>query len=77
MGTRLIAEGSLTEVSAYPRLVVEAALNHNAHSVVFCHNHPGGNAHRKSGDDQHRLHSGRKGSTGLSPGNRGLLRRRR
>ena len=37
MGTRLIAEGSLTEVSAYPRLVVEAALNHNAHSVVFCH----------------------------------------
>lgn len=50
MGTRLIAEGSLTEVSAYPRLVVEAALNHNAHSVVFCHNHPGGSL-RPSADD--------------------------
>lgn len=42
VGVRLIAEGSLTEVSAYPRLVVEAALNHNAHGVVLCHNHPGG-----------------------------------
>ena len=28
--------------SAYPRLVLEAALNSNAHSVVLCHNHPGG-----------------------------------
>lgn len=40
----LIATGSLSEVPAYPRLVAEAALRHNAHSVVLCHNHPGGNA---------------------------------
>ena len=38
----LIARGSLTEVQAYPRLVAEAALRANAHTVVLCHNHPGG-----------------------------------
>ncbi|NLV57442.1 MAG: DNA repair protein RadC [Clostridiales bacterium] len=38
----MIARGSLTNVPAYPRLVVEAALLHNAHSVMLCHNHPGG-----------------------------------
>ncbi len=42
LGTRKISEGSLSEVSAYPRLVAETALNYNAHSVFFCHNHPGG-----------------------------------
>lgn len=42
LGHRLIAEGSLTEVAAYPRLVVETALNYNAHSVLLCHNHPSG-----------------------------------
>lgn len=38
----LIARGTLDEVPAYPRLVVEAALRHNAHAVILCHNHPGG-----------------------------------
>ena len=42
MGRRKISEGSLSEVSAYPRVVMETALNYNAHSVLFCHNHPGG-----------------------------------
>ena len=42
LGTRLISSGSLSDVSAYPRLVVQAALDMNAHSVFFCHNHPGG-----------------------------------
>lgn len=41
-GSKCISEGSLSEVSAYPRKVMEAALNYNAHSVFFCHNHPGG-----------------------------------
>ena len=41
-GRRKISEGSLSEVSAYPRLVLETALNYNAHSVLLCHNHPGG-----------------------------------
>ena len=41
-GRRKISEGSLSEVSTYPRLVLETALNYNAHSVLLCHNHPGG-----------------------------------
>ena len=42
LGHRLIAEGSLNQVPAYPRLIAEAALNHNASLLLFCHNHPGG-----------------------------------
>ena len=42
LGTRKIAEGSINEVSAYPRMIAETALNYNAHSVLLCHNHPGG-----------------------------------
>lgn len=38
----LIARGSLREVPAYPRMVAEAVLANNAHSVLLCHNHPGG-----------------------------------
>lgn len=42
LGKRRISTGSLSEVSAYPRLVMETALNCNAHSVLLTHNHPGG-----------------------------------
>ena len=42
LGKRKISEGSLSEVSAYPRMVMETALNYNAHSVLLSHNHPGG-----------------------------------
>jgi DNA repair protein RadC len=42
VGKRKISDGSLSEVSAYPRMVMETALNYNAHSVLLCHNHPGG-----------------------------------
>ncbi len=42
LGQRRISTGSLSECSAYPRLVMETALNYNGHSVLLCHNHPGG-----------------------------------
>ena len=42
LGCKKISEGSLSEVSTYPRMVMEAALMFNAHSVLLCHNHPGG-----------------------------------
>lgn len=42
LGKRQISTGSLSEVNAYPRLVVETALNYNAHSVLLTHPHPGG-----------------------------------
>ncbi|MBE5811735.1 MAG: DNA repair protein RadC [Clostridiales bacterium] len=50
LGYRMVAEGSLSEVPAYPRLVVETALNQNAYAVVLCHNHPGGEAMPSRGD---------------------------
>jgi len=46
----LIAKGSLSNVPAHPRIVAEAVLNHNAHSVLFCHNHPGGSVIPSQGD---------------------------
>lgn len=42
LGKRLVSEGSLSEVNAYPRIVLETALNYNSHSILICHNHPGG-----------------------------------
>jgi DNA repair protein RadC len=42
IGQRKISDGSLSEVNAYPRIVMETALNYNASSVLLTHNHPGG-----------------------------------
>lgn len=42
LGDVAISSGTIDEVQAYPRVVVEAALRYNAHSVILCHNHPGG-----------------------------------
>lgn len=42
LGVRKVSDGSLNEVNTYPRVIMEAALNYNAHSVLLCHNHPGG-----------------------------------
>lgn len=50
LGQRIVAEGSISEVPAYPRLVVETALNHNAYGVILCHNHPGGEPLPSAGD---------------------------
>ena len=50
VGLRLLAEGTLSEVPAHPRLVVETALNHNAYGVILCHNHPGGTERPSRGD---------------------------
>ena len=50
LGQRMISAGSLSEVSAYPRLVMETVLTYNAHSVFFCHNHPGGTCAPSSED---------------------------
>ena len=42
LGDVLIATGSIADVPAYPRVVVDAVLARNAHCVLLCHNHPGG-----------------------------------
>lgn len=40
--TRCISSGTLSEAPIYPRIIVENALLHRAHSVVLLHNHPSG-----------------------------------
>lgn len=37
-----LSSGTLTETTVYPRLVVESALRHGAHSLLLTHNHPSG-----------------------------------
>lgn len=38
----IVHEGTIDEAPIYPRLIVESALRHKAHSVILSHNHPGG-----------------------------------
>lgn len=37
-------EGTINQTVVYPRKVIEKAFEHNAHSVIFVHNHPSGDA---------------------------------
>jgi len=43
--------GTLTQTSVYPREIVRRALQHNAASVVFAHNHPSGLAEPSRADE--------------------------
>lgn len=38
----LAHEGTINQAPIYPRVIVEIALRHKAHSVILAHNHPGG-----------------------------------
>lgn len=38
----LVHEGTIDQAPIYPRIIVETALRHKAHSVILAHNHPGG-----------------------------------
>ena len=38
----IVHEGTIDEAPIYPRLIVESALRHKAHSIILSHNHPGG-----------------------------------
>lgn len=37
-----LGEGTVSEVVAFPRKIVEGSLKNNATSVILAHNHPGG-----------------------------------
>ncbi|KOA18071.1 hypothetical protein CLHOM_35840 [Clostridium homopropionicum DSM 5847] len=37
----IVHEGTIDEAPIYPRLIVESALRHKAHSIILSHNHPG------------------------------------
>jgi DNA repair protein RadC len=59
LGDVLIAKGSLSDVPAYPRIVLDAVLTHNAHAVLLCHNHPSGSVAPSAQDlDATRILSG-------------------
>ena len=47
---RKISEGTIEETPIYPRNIVQAALQHNAVSVVLAHNHPGGSVSASGAD---------------------------
>ncbi|MEL7609239.1 MAG: DNA repair protein RadC [Bacillota bacterium] len=46
-----ISQGTLDQTVIHPRLVVESALRHQAHSVILAHNHPSGDV-RPSKEDR-------------------------
>lgn len=48
----LIAEGTVSEVHAHPRLILSALLRNNASSAVLTHNHPGGALYPSEEDRQ-------------------------
>ncbi len=39
----IISEGGITGTIADPRMILKIALEHNATSLILCHNHPSGN----------------------------------
>ncbi len=46
----LVHEGTLNEVSVYPRMVIEMVLRHQANSVILAHNHPSGSLNPSNDD---------------------------
>ncbi len=47
---KCLTKGTINEVSAYPRLVVQEILKYNVQNVIFTHNHPGGSVYPSEAD---------------------------
>jgi DNA repair protein RadC len=50
LGAEEMFRGTLTQTSVYPREIVKRALQLNACSVIFAHNHPSGSAEPSNAD---------------------------
>ncbi len=48
--TEEMFSGTIDAASVYPREVVKSALQHNAKSIILCHNHPSGNPEPSGAD---------------------------
>lgn len=48
----IISEGGITGTIADPRIILKKALEHDATSIVLCHNHPSGNLKPSRQDEQ-------------------------
>ncbi len=46
----ILTEGTINQLIAYPRKMVEDALKHNTSSLIIVHNHPGGNPEPSKAD---------------------------
>jgi len=44
LAIEVLHEGTINQTVVYPRKAIELAFRHNAHSVIFVHNHPSGDA---------------------------------
>lgn len=44
LAVEVLHEGTINQTVVYPRKAIEMAFRHNAHSVIFVHNHPSGDA---------------------------------
>ena len=51
MHHQIISEGGLTGTIADPRVILKKALEHNATSLILCHNHPSGNLRPSKADE--------------------------
>lgn len=47
----IISEGGMTGTIADPRIILKKALEHDATSIILCHNHPGGNLRPSQADE--------------------------
>ena len=45
-----VVKGTINEVPAYPRLIVEEVLKRKAQNVIFAHNHPSGSLRPSEAD---------------------------
>lgn len=52
LAVETLFEGTINQTAVYPRKVVEKALKHNAHAVIFVHNHPSGDSAPSETDKQ-------------------------
>ena len=52
IATKTLFEGTINEAPIYPRIIIQEALNHDAHSAMIAHNHPGGSIRPSSADIQ-------------------------
>lgn len=48
----IISEGGITGTIADPRIILRKALEHDAVSIILCHNHPSGNLHPSRADKE-------------------------
>lgn len=48
----IVSEGGITGTVADPRIILKKALEHNAVSIIVCHNHPSGNLQPSRADEQ-------------------------